>query len=359
MLARPTRTPSSLGVGVRPARVVSPTRHASPSRCSSPVRRARGARFSRRGCASAAQLALAALAVLFGLRVLLLRWLPGGGSHARGTAAVHTSRHDPAALLQTTGGAAAAPLLPISCYSGTTDGGGALGSVPLSPGAVCARYRLRCAGADVAAGVCTDEEAEGGTEKHVHTAMAAAACAQLADAVAYHGRYADVQCCDDTELCNAPRADTGGPSGQQAGRGGRGGHGERGDDDYAPLLPVVRCAAGGHGAAAAVVPAHGGRCVRYGARCDDGPDGDAGCTHEAAATGPLLAVLRSASAEECEDMAAQPQLYRQLLCCAEELCNDGRGGGFGAALAGEPPKLRAKKGAAAARAGVRRAGGGS
>ena len=273
------------------------SRAASPQRRSpSPPRRGRP---SRRSSRSIAQALLAAALVLLALRALLR---PSAPSHDATPAA--------------------SP--PVRCYVGRSDDGGALATQPLPAGHVCASYRLRCSAADAARGACSEDEAEAAHTRHVYSTLPASECEQLSQAAAYHhGRYAEVQCCDDAPLCNG------------------GGGGERAGGDAAGR--VVRCAAGPRGAITAVVPADGGRCVRYGAPC---AAGDARCSAADVAAGVLRIVLGSASVEACAAYARAPRAHVQLLCCAEEMCNDGRAGGFGAP--GVPPAMGA----------VRRAGSG-
>jgi len=265
----------------RGARAASPQR-----RTPSPPRRGRP---SRRGSAGLAQALLAAALLLLALRALLRPPAPAYDALP------------------------AAPL-PVRCYVGRSDDGGALATQPLPAGHVCASYRLRCSAADAARGACSEEEAAAAHTRHVYAALPAAECEQLAQAAAYHhGRYAEVQCCDDAPLCN-----------------GGGGHAERAGGEAAGR--VVRCAAGPRGAITAVVPADGGRCVRYGAPCTAE---DARCSAADVAAGALRAVLGSASAEACAAYAKAPRAHVQLLCCAQDMCNDGRAGGFGAP--GVPP----------------------
>jgi hypothetical protein len=282
---------------------------AASQRSASPARaRERGS--DRRGRPrTAAQALLAAALLCLALRVLLR------------PSASPASRPEAPALL---------------CYVGDSDEGGALATQPLPHGHVCSSYRLRCAPADVAGGVCTAAEVEERHTRHVHAIAAAAECDELAQAGAYHhGRYSEVTCCDDASLCN----------------GGLGGASERAGGDAAGR--VVRCAAGRNGGAiTAVVPADGGRCVRYGAPC---AEGESGCSAEDVAARRPRLVLGSASAEACAVWKTQPEAHVELLCCASDLCNDGRQGGFGAARAGAAGQ--GDGGAHVRRAGAERADG--
>jgi hypothetical protein len=267
----------------RGGRAASPPLHRTPS----PQRRGRGA--SRRRPRRVAQGLLAAALLLLALRALLRLSAPAPAPQAVTAAAMR-------------------------CFVGSSDDGGELATDALPSGHVCSSYRLRCAAADVARGVCSEAEVEAAHTRHVYGMMTTGECEGLAQAAAYHhGRYSLVDCCKDAPLCNGGNHERAG--GEAAGR-------------------VVRCAAGAHGAVTAVVPADGGRCVRYGAPCAEGAPG---CSAADVAAGRLRLVMGSASADACAAYAKQPQAHASLLCCAADMCNDGRAGGF---ATGEPPGVR-------------------
>ena len=58
----------------------------------------------------------------------------------------------------------------------------------------------------------------------------------------------------------------------------------------------------------------------------NGTDGDSACTSEQIKDKDVITAYTCGSQEMCSQMAAAPTVYKNLLCCASDDCNNGAAG---------------------------------